>query len=79
MSSSDDSSGDTGDSNSEWDLASDDSDSSEAADGEVAEFNGIDGLLPEEGEIGTYVELDGADSDDDLPPGLNKAAEARTP
>ncbi|KAF5009902.1 hypothetical protein FDECE_3887 [Fusarium decemcellulare] len=67
MSSSDDSSGDTGDSNYEWDLASDDSDSSDAADGEEAEFNDIDGLLPDEGEIGTYVELDGADSDDDPP------------
>ncbi|KAI8665787.1 HET domain-containing protein [Fusarium keratoplasticum] len=65
MSSSDDSWDNSADSNSEWDLTSDDSNSSDVADGEEAEFNDIDGLLPEGGEVGTYVELDGAESDHD--------------
>lgn len=65
MSSSDDSWDNSADSNSEWDLTSDDSNSSDVADGEEAEFNDIDGLLPEGREVGTYVELDGAESDHD--------------
>lgn len=47
--------------------ASDDGDYDDLAGEEEAQFNDIDGLLPDDselGEAGTYVQLDGAESDD---------------
>lgn len=72
--SSDDSSGDDS-ASSDGDMssdscsvsASDDGDYGGSAGEEDAQFNDIGGLLPDDsevGEVGTYVQLDGAESDD---------------
>lgn len=65
----DDSSGSDGDTSSDSGsvFASDDGDYGGSAGEEDAQFNDIDGLLPDDsevGEVGTYVRLDGAESDD---------------